>query len=80
MLREKDDIIVGKRVRVKSCEAKEHGDNEGCVCHLKGKVVEIEKRYETIFVGTASYHIKGVKERVRRSEVTLLRDQTTPLG
>jgi hypothetical protein len=76
----KDDEIIGKRVRVKGCEAREHGDNEGCVCHLIRKVVEIEKRYETPFVGTPSYHIRGMTQRVRRSEVVLLRNQTTPLS
>lgn len=80
MLKERSDKIIGKRVCVNSCEAREHGDNEGCVCHLKGQVVEIKKRYESTFAGTASYHIKGTKYRVRRSEVTLLKDQSTPLS
>jgi len=75
MLREKDDEIIGKKVRVKSCEARKHGDNEGCVCYLIGKVVKITKRYETPFVGTPSYHLKGRKQRVRRSEVVLLKVQ-----
>lgn len=69
------DEIIGKRVRVNKCEAREHGDNDGCVCHLIGHVVEIEKRYETPFIGTPSYHIKGMKYRVRRCEVTLIRNQ-----
>ena len=80
MLKERSDEIISKRVRVNSCEAREHGDNEGCVCHLKGHVVEIKSRYKSMFVGTASYHIKGTKYRVRRSEVTLLKDQSTPLS
>lgn len=80
MLKVKDDEIIGKRVRVKSCEAREHGDNEGCVCHLIGSIVEINKRYKSIFAGTPSYHIKGMKHTVRRSEVVLLRNQSTPLG
>ena len=80
MLKEKDDEIIGKRVRIKECQAREHGDNEGCVCHLIGKVVVIKKRYETLFAGTPSYHIKGMSQRVRRNEVTLLRDQTTPVS
>lgn len=70
-----DDEIIGKRVRVKKCEARKHGDNEGCVCHLISQVVEIEKRYETPFAGTPSYHIKGMKYRVRRREVTLIKNQ-----
>ena len=72
--------IVGKRVRIKSCEAREHGDNPGCVCHLMGHVVEIDRPYDSGFAGTPSYHIKGVVQRVRRSEVVLLRDQSTPLS
>lgn len=80
MIKYKDDEIIGKRVRVKKCEASEHGDNAGCVCHLIGKVVKIKKRYETFFAGTPSYHIKGMIQRVRRREVTLLRNQKTPLG
>ena len=75
-----DDEMIGMRVRVKACEAAEHGDNEGCVCHLVGKVVKIKKRYKTPYVGTASYHIKGMSQRVRRSEVVLLQNQSTPLG
>ena len=79
MQKERNDEIIGKRVRIKVCEARNHGDNNGCVCHLIGKVVEIKERYETSWAGTASYHIKGMTQRVRRSEVTLLKDQSTPL-
>lgn len=80
MLKEKDDEIIGKHVRVKECQAREHGDNDGCVCHLVGEVVEIEKPYETQFAGTPSYHIKGMTQTVRRREVILLRNQSTPLS
>ncbi len=80
MLKERDDEIISKHVRVKACEALEHGDNVGCVCHLIGKVVKIKKRYNAPLAGTPSYHIKGMNQRVRRSEVTLLRDQSTPLS
>ena len=75
MVGEYGDEIIGKKVRVESCEAREHGDNPGCVCQLIGKVVMIEKKYESFFAGTPSYHIKGRKQRVRRSEVVLLRKQ-----
>lgn len=75
MFKEPNDEIIGKKVRVKSCEAREHGDNEGCVCHLIGQVVKVTRRYKTPFVGTPSYHLKGIKQRVRRSEVVLLKDQ-----
>jgi hypothetical protein len=80
MLRVRGDEIIGKKVRVKSCEALEHGDNDGCVCHLIGRVVKIDRRYDACFAGTSSYHIKGATQRVRRSEVILLRNQATPLS
>ncbi|QQR65224.1 hypothetical protein IPH92_01420 [Candidatus Kaiserbacteria bacterium] len=51
----------------------------GASAILSAKVVEIKERYETPWAGTASYHIKGMTQRVRRSEVTLLKDQSTPL-
>ena len=68
-VREPSDEIIGRRVKVMQCEAAEHGNNPGCVCSLLGTVVTIQKRYETIFAGTASYHIKDSNKRVRRSEV-----------
>lgn len=67
------DEIIGREVIIKSCEARDHNDNEGCVCRLIGYKVTIEKRYETPFVGTSTYHIKGSRKRVRRSEVILPR-------
>ncbi|MFC1594800.1 hypothetical protein ACFL3E_00010 [Patescibacteria group bacterium] len=69
------DKIIGRKVMVKSCEASEHGDNEGCVCHLIGKNVLVTRRYRTPFVGTTSYHLLGRKQRVRRNEVVLLKKQ-----
>lgn len=62
--------IVGSRRKVVRCEGNEHkrGD-EGCVCHLIGKTVTIGRRYDSPYVGTVSYHLKGRKQRVRRSEV-----------
>lgn len=73
MKKVRGDEIIGRRVKVVKCEAREHGDNPGCVCDLIGKMVTIEKRYETPFVGTPSYHIKGMDKRVRRCEVVLPR-------
>ncbi len=73
--RDAEDEIIGKLVRVESCEAREHGDNSGCVCHLKGKVVRVGRRYKTQYAGTPSYHLRWRFQRVRRSEVVLLRDQ-----
>lgn len=61
MLKCPSDKIIGKKVRVKSCEAREHGDNPGCVCHLIGEVVTVEKKYDTPYAGTPSYHLKGME-------------------
>jgi hypothetical protein len=72
-MKERSDEIIGRRVRVKSCEAREHGNNSGCVCSLIGQMVTIESKYKALFAGTASYHIKGSDKRVRRSEVVLPR-------
>lgn len=72
-MKERGDEIIGRRVRVKSCEAAGHGNNPGCVCDLIGKTVTIEKKYNRIYVGTPSYHIKGSDKTVRRSEVVLPR-------
>ncbi len=73
--REPDDEIIGKLVRVKSCEAREHGDPEGCVCPLIGKTVRVGRRYKTWYAGTPSYHLRWHLQRVRRSEVVLLKNQ-----
>lgn len=72
---EKDDEIIGKMVTIRSCEAKEHTDNPGCICHLIGIEVKVTKKYKTFLVGTPSYHIKFYKQRVRRSEVSLSREK-----
>ncbi len=61
--------IIGREVRIIGCEAKEHGDNPGCVCHLRGSTQRIEKLYDTPFAGTPTYHLAGMKQRVRLSEV-----------
>jgi hypothetical protein len=72
-MKEKGDKIIGRKVVIINCQAKDHGNNSGCVCDLIGKTVAIEKRYDTPYVGTPSYHIKGSDKRVRRSEVRLPR-------
>lgn len=64
-------LLQGQKVIVTSCEAREHGDNPGCLCHLKGQKVKLGKPYETVFAGTPTWHIKGLKQRVRLSEITL---------
>lgn len=76
MKKETDDEIIGKLVRIIGCEANEHGDNIGCVCHLKDKIVRVGRRYKTFYAGTPSYHLRWRKQRVRRSEVALIRRQS----
>lgn len=66
---DRDADILGKSFTVTQCEAREHGDNEGCVCKLINRQVTIAKRYETPFAGTASFHLEGLKQRVRLSEL-----------
>lgn len=63
---------IGKDVRILRCEARTHGDNPGCVCHLIGGVERIAKLYETPFAGTPSYHLLGRPQRVRLSEVEIV--------
>src|SRR3989338_10954013 len=65
---EKRPDLIGKTVIPHTCEARVHGDNEGCICDLIGKPVVITKIDESGFVGTPSYHIKGSNKRVRESE------------
>jgi hypothetical protein len=80
MVKEKGDEIIGKRVRVKTCEARNHGNNSGCVCGLIGEIVTIGKKYDTHgFCGVPSYHIKGSDKTVRRGEVVLLRVKNGPV-
>lgn len=67
----RDDDVLGKPLKIVQCEAREHGNNAGCVCKLIGSSVILTKRYNSPFVGTASYHIRGRKQRVRLSEVGL---------
>jgi hypothetical protein len=68
---DRDKDVLGRSFKVVQCEAKEHGDNEGCVCQLIGREVTLTKRYETPFVGTATFHIEGHDKRVRLSELGL---------
>jgi hypothetical protein len=67
----KNDDVLGRPLKVVQCEAREHGDNEGCVCKLIGSSVILTKQYDSPFCGTASFHIRGRKQRVRLSEVGL---------
>jgi hypothetical protein len=77
MLKCLEDLIIGKKVRVRSCEANKHGDNIGCVCHLIGKIVIVERKSKVPFVGIPFYFLVGRKQEIRRSEVVLLRNQKT---
>jgi hypothetical protein len=63
------DTVQGQCVVVRRCEAKEHGDNEGCVCDLIGRVMVRGPQYQTPFTGTASFHLFGSYKRVRESEI-----------
>lgn len=65
-------LIPGQQAVVHSCEAREHGDNAGCVCHLKGQQITLGKRYATIWAGTPTFHIEGHAQRVRLSEVVVV--------
>ncbi len=57
--------IVGQNVVVRRCHAKRHGDNNGCLCDMVGQEVEISGIYESQYVGTPSYHIKGSTKRIQ---------------
>ena len=70
-----EDEIIGKLVRVKSCEANEHGDNSGCICHLIGEIVRVGRRRKSQYAGTPSYYLRWRTQTVRRSEVVLLKNQ-----
>ncbi len=60
-----DKGFVGERFKVVKCEGTTHGrEHSWCVCHLIDKTVTIGRRYDSPFVGTASYHLKGHKQRV----------------
>lgn len=60
--------LIGQTVVPHTCNANKHGDNPGCICDLIGKPVVIKKIYETPFVGTPSYHIKGSDKRIQERE------------
>ncbi len=60
--------LIGRTVVPHTCEAREHGDNEGCICDLVGKPVVITAIFETQFVGTPSYHIEGSTKRIQERE------------
>lgn len=65
-------LVPGRRAIITACEAREHGDNNGCVCGLKGRVVTLGQLYDTPFAGTPSWHLKGRRERVRLAEITFV--------
>lgn len=69
-------LVPGRRAIVSACEAKHHGDNSGCVCHLVGSQVVIGERYASVFVGTPTWHLDGWTQRVRLSEITFIKDST----
>jgi len=60
--------LIGQTVIPHTCEAREHGDNDGCICDLIGKPVVITKIYETLIISTPSYHIEGSDKRIQERE------------
>lgn len=60
--------LIGQTVIPHTCRAREHGDNDGCICDLIGKPVVITKIDETPYVGTPSYHIEGSDKRIQERE------------
>ena len=67
-----NSCLRGKKVRINHCADLHHGDNEACVCHLKGKNVEIGN---ADFKHDGNFTIRFTKYHVGRKEVTILRDQ-----
>jgi hypothetical protein len=65
-------LLPGAKAIVTGCEASEHGDNNGCLCKLKGSVVTIGKKYDSIFVGAPTWWVNNDK-RARLSELTLVK-------
>ncbi len=63
--------LQDKKFTVVQCEGKHHDNGSGCVCHLIGEEVELEKPYQSPFAGTKSYHLKGHNKTVRLSELGL---------
>ena len=68
---DKEQRVIGRTFVVQQCEAREHGNNSGCVCELIGNIVKITKRYETPFTGITSFHISDSDKTVRLSELWL---------
>jgi hypothetical protein len=64
-------LLPGAKALVTACEAAEHGDNAGCLCGLKGRIVTIGSRYESMFAGTPTWWISSDR-RARLSELTLI--------
>ena len=62
--------MIGQKVTVHRCYAREHGDNEGCLCKLIGKKVEITGIRESPFVGTPTYYVlvDGETKRIQEKE------------
>lgn len=65
-------LLPGRVVIVSDCEAREHGDNPGCVCPLKGKPVTVGAPFSSNLAGTPTWTLVGHPQRVRLSEITLL--------
>ncbi len=59
--------LVGKTVIPHTCNAKIHGDNDGCICEFIGEPVVVGKICKKQF-GNASYHIKGSRKCIEERE------------
>lgn len=66
---EEREELIGQIVTVYRCHGNNHKlGNDGCLCDMIGQEVEISGIYETPFVGTPSYHIKGSSKRIQERE------------
>ncbi|MDO8520683.1 MAG: hypothetical protein Q7S52_01060 [bacterium] len=68
-----NDSIVGRRVLVKFCAMPKHGDIEGCVCRLIGRVVRIGQKSNTV---PPTYEIAGGTHYVEQRQVVLMPSYT----
>lgn len=67
------ELLDGQIAVVSGCEARDHGENMGCLCKLRGERVIVGKKYETPFAGTVSFWLRGKGKTARLSELTLVK-------
>lgn len=72
-----EDLIMfvpGQRVIISNCKGRDHiPTSSGCLCDLRGTEQVMGERYDTGFVGTATWHLKGTEKRAQLAEVTFLK-------